>query len=308
MNTDYYREFIELANTLNFTNASKKLNMTQPALSKHISALEHEYGTKFFNRLNNKVSLTGEGRILYEAATVIVSQEDKTKERLRQIAKSRPITVGGHFGDGDIDTLMTMVSMVARERLEAPIVFSREVSSDPFQQLKQGKLDVFVSYICKQDADAAGVESKELLSIPLVAFVGAQQPFDENRSYSIENFHNHAFIRFRSIITDYSWMQIDHMFENHGIVPKIRSINAINDIEFFSTPLENDVLLWKKSQKQLGLLLETGRRKCITLSDSDAMLEARVCYLKENEEKLDRFFYALEVARKMYMNRKGHFK
>ena len=44
MNIETCREFIELAQCLNFTKAAGNLNITQPALSKHMLALEKEFG------------------------------------------------------------------------------------------------------------------------------------------------------------------------------------------------------------------------------------------------------------------------
>ncbi|MDR1713676.1 MAG: LysR family transcriptional regulator, partial [Coriobacteriales bacterium] len=44
MQIETFREFIELAQCLNFTEAAKRLNMTQPGLSKHILALEKDLG------------------------------------------------------------------------------------------------------------------------------------------------------------------------------------------------------------------------------------------------------------------------
>ena len=58
--------FIEVANHLSFSRASETLFISQPAISKHIKALEESYKTTLFERKGNSISLTATGRILYE--------------------------------------------------------------------------------------------------------------------------------------------------------------------------------------------------------------------------------------------------
>ena len=64
MNNFNLRYFLEVAKTLNFTNASKNLNISQPGLSQHINNLEHQLGFKLFYRTTKNVSLTSEGKYL----------------------------------------------------------------------------------------------------------------------------------------------------------------------------------------------------------------------------------------------------
>ena len=56
--------FFEVANLLSFTKASQVLNLSQPAISKHIKALEEQYKTSLFERSGGGIKLTEQGRIL----------------------------------------------------------------------------------------------------------------------------------------------------------------------------------------------------------------------------------------------------
>ena len=56
--------FIEVARLQSFSKAADVLFVTQPAISKRISALETELGTALFNRINRKVTLTEAGQVL----------------------------------------------------------------------------------------------------------------------------------------------------------------------------------------------------------------------------------------------------
>lgn len=60
----------------NFTTASKELNISQPAVSKHIKELEEYYGIALFERGSNKIELTYAGEILLEYSNEILSKYD----------------------------------------------------------------------------------------------------------------------------------------------------------------------------------------------------------------------------------------
>ena len=58
MNTDYLKEFVVLAETKNFWEASDRLYMNQSTLSKHIKNLETDLGVDLFSRTTRRVELT----------------------------------------------------------------------------------------------------------------------------------------------------------------------------------------------------------------------------------------------------------
>ena len=49
-NLELYKIFIEVANEKNITRASEKLNISQPAVTKHIKNLESQLNLVLFNR------------------------------------------------------------------------------------------------------------------------------------------------------------------------------------------------------------------------------------------------------------------
>lgn len=61
--------FLEVAKELNFSKAAEKLYLSQPSVSKHIKNLEGLYSLALFERKTNGISLTEEGKILFEYVT-----------------------------------------------------------------------------------------------------------------------------------------------------------------------------------------------------------------------------------------------
>lgn len=63
--------FHTVASRLSFTKASEELNISQPAVTKHIKEIENQLHTKLFDRKGTSVQLTPSGKVLFEYAEKI---------------------------------------------------------------------------------------------------------------------------------------------------------------------------------------------------------------------------------------------
>lgn len=66
----------------NFSRAAKKMLLTQPALTKHIQNLESAVGAQIVNRGGAGVSLTPEGKVLYDYAGRILRLREEAREKI----------------------------------------------------------------------------------------------------------------------------------------------------------------------------------------------------------------------------------
>lgn len=304
MNIEYCREFIELAQCLNFTEAAGNLNITQPALSKHMQTLEREFGVCLLARSKKNVQLTEDGRILFESAGIIVSEYDKTRELFRQLKAKRPIHVVGHMEDSDVATLASITAMLAREDEHTIIVFDR-TADNPFDLLMHGTVDLFIGYVNPRRVEEAGFRCVPFITNQLLAIVSTTHPFAERTSVTWSDLSNQTFVKFMSDKTNPAWEQIEFACVKQGFTPKTRPVSAGSDVEFFSTPLQNDVLVWKKTQKQIGLLLEMGKRSSVPIVGDDRDAVVYAVYRSENEERLDDFFATVKKAKNLLDQRKN---
>jgi len=96
MNTTYLKEFVTLAETKNFWEASERLFMNQSTLSKHIKALEVELGVELFSRSTRHVELTsyGETFLPYAAAMVRTELEGITALKHLENIENGLLTIG----------------------------------------------------------------------------------------------------------------------------------------------------------------------------------------------------------------------
>ncbi|MBE6540953.1 MAG: LysR family transcriptional regulator [Ruminococcaceae bacterium] len=66
----------------NFTKAAETLSLTQPAVSHHISSLEHEYGIRIFVRGKGELKLTPEGEVVIRYAKRLNAMHEKLRQEL----------------------------------------------------------------------------------------------------------------------------------------------------------------------------------------------------------------------------------
>jgi len=88
--------FKNVANYLSFTKASKALNISQPAVTRHINELEKQYDKTLFNRLGNKISLTDEGVLLLDYTNKILDLYQELETSFQHFNNIPPeqITIG----------------------------------------------------------------------------------------------------------------------------------------------------------------------------------------------------------------------
>ncbi|MDL2248627.1 LysR family transcriptional regulator [Tyzzerella sp. OttesenSCG-928-J15] len=89
MNTRQMEIFINIVRYGNFSNAAKKMYLSQPAVSSNIDMLEKEVGCKLLIRQGRKASLTEQGRIFYEHCIKVMAL---TEDTIKTIKNDMPIS------------------------------------------------------------------------------------------------------------------------------------------------------------------------------------------------------------------------
>lgn len=84
--------FVAVATFRSFTKAAAHMNITQPAVSQHVSELEKSFGVKLFERLRGETVLTAAGEMLYGYAKEIL-EKYKTVEQLFMRFPNRVVKV-----------------------------------------------------------------------------------------------------------------------------------------------------------------------------------------------------------------------
>jgi len=83
------RYFLAVADTLNFTRASERSFVSQPALTKAIQRLEETIGGRLFDRTKNSVQLTGLGHAMLPNFRQIYDSANHAREQARRLTRDR---------------------------------------------------------------------------------------------------------------------------------------------------------------------------------------------------------------------------
>ena len=79
---------ISLVEERSFSRAAKRMFLTQPALTKNIKNAEDCLGVRLVNRSNAGISLTPEGKIIYDYAQRMVKLRDEAREKILVLGKN----------------------------------------------------------------------------------------------------------------------------------------------------------------------------------------------------------------------------
>ncbi|MCR4842162.1 MAG: LysR family transcriptional regulator [Eubacterium sp.] len=135
--------FLTIAEELNITKASKRLNISQPPLSRALMDLEDELGCKLFVRGKRRLSLTPEGMALKRRSTQILDLTRMTKSEIIEMKSG----IGGtiHLGLVDSNGPFLVADWISAFKEEYPnVTYSlwSGNSDDLTDRLKEGLLDL----------------------------------------------------------------------------------------------------------------------------------------------------------------------
>jgi LysR family transcriptional regulator, cyn operon transcriptional activator len=85
VNLRHLRTFATIADAGGFARAATRLNLSQPALSRQIHALESDLGVPLFDRIGRRVHLTSEGEDLLQRSRRLLAEADALGERARSL-------------------------------------------------------------------------------------------------------------------------------------------------------------------------------------------------------------------------------
>jgi DNA-binding transcriptional LysR family regulator len=140
---DYYRIFYETARHSSFSTAASHLYISQSAISQCIHQLEQDLNVKLFNRTRRGVTLTDEGRVLFEKIEVAMQAIDQGETLLerRQRLESGSLVIAA----GDAITSHYLLPYLEEFHATYPhirIEMANSYSSDLLQRTKKGKVEL----------------------------------------------------------------------------------------------------------------------------------------------------------------------
>jgi DNA-binding transcriptional LysR family regulator len=186
------RCFIAVAELLHFRRASAQLNMSQPALSLRIRALEQEVGVTLLERDRRSVRLTEAGRAFLDQARVAVRSGADAIARARGAARGEAGRL--RFGFTALSSYADMPELVQRYRLARPSVHI---------ELVQGETSNLAASLLSDDIDiallhpplsVAGLRLKELAADDMVLAVPSVHPLAKLKTVPLRKLAGEPFV------------------------------------------------------------------------------------------------------------------
>ena len=137
-----FRQFIAVAEELNFRRAAARLNMAQPPLTASIRRIEEEIGGELIERTNRVARLTEAGRLFLEEARRTVAQAERTVISAKRAA-------AGLTGS----LRVSFVASAAREILPAILLRFREHHPDVRLELREAMTGPQIEALHNNDVD-----------------------------------------------------------------------------------------------------------------------------------------------------------
>ncbi|WP_080802028.1 LysR family transcriptional regulator [Arabiibacter massiliensis] len=302
MNIDTYREFITLARCLNFTQAAEELHMTQPALSKHIAALEREFDAELLIRDRRTVQLSEAGRILFGCALEMVDAYDRAQAAIATVVREKPIRVDGILYDNTVSSIISLSTVLLNDQRHVPIVFEHHENQPLFDLLESDEIDVVFAYLEEHALAERGLVFQPLVQTQFVAVVDRNHPLAERSELHMEDLADETLIQFFDEYSISGWRRIEQVCHAHGFDPKKRPILGRAVTSYATTAPEGGVLILQKDLRQLKFLEDVNQTVSIPIADEDANFIIYYIYKHENEERLRPLLSALEESREIIMS------
>ncbi len=150
---DYYKIFYETARYSSFSTAASHLYISQSAISQCIQQLEKDLKTTLFIRTRKGVTLTQEGRLLFQKVETAISSIEQGESILERISHLESGTLTIAAGD----TIVSKYLLPYLEKFHAlypdiSIELANSYSSEMLKMVKDGKADLaFVNMPAEDD-------------------------------------------------------------------------------------------------------------------------------------------------------------
>lgn len=210
--------FIAAAEEGSITAASRRMNLTQPALSRQIKALEEELEVELFTRGAHSVTLTPAGRLLVAEGGKLLERADRVVKQVRAEAVGEPLRIG--FAPSLAGPLLGMaLERFSQVHPNARVELSDCSSAEMRDGLARGRFDVVVTVPWEGDGQLMRWETIRRHEMRLAVPHG--HPFAKRKSVKMADLDGEKLLLYSRTEYPEYWQSISKLFREHGIDAKV---------------------------------------------------------------------------------------
>ena len=190
----HLKTLVALAETGNLSKAGKRLNLSQPAISHQVRAIEDHYEIELFERKSDPLRLTAAGQLLVELAYDVTRRMQNGERDLARIAQGQAgnlrIAVECH---SCFDWLMPSMDAFREHWPQVELDLVSGFHADPIGLLGENRADlVIVSHTQKRD----GVTFHPLFAYDVQALVSRHHPLARKPYVTARDFKNEMIVTY----------------------------------------------------------------------------------------------------------------
>ncbi len=216
--------FVQAAETGSFAGAAQRLGLTSSAISKAVSRLETRLGVQLMRRTTRSLTLTDDGRVLFERCRSAFEEIEAAEDLLAQgrselrgrLRISAPV----------VFAYRKLAPIVAAFAADHPAVEAELISTDSFSDLVDDRLDVLIR---TGDLEDTSFMARKLCDTRFVTCASPSYLKAHSRPRSLVELENHACLRFVFPRTGrtFAWpYKVDGQSVTHEPNSRLRFTNA----------------------------------------------------------------------------------
>jgi DNA-binding transcriptional LysR family regulator len=276
VNISLLREYIVLAQVLNFTKAAKMLGTTQTVLSKHLAQLEVTVGKRLILRSTSPVSpaeLTDAGISFLNNAFQIVNNYDGAFEALTT-PKKISVSLGGHYHHGTVALATQVIDARHRQGVDFALHLNKHRALSTPTMLEGDPSDILV-VMADESLDLTSMESRPLFKDRLMACLPRTHPLAGDDPLFLDQLKDETFLVVQGYAQYDNWGPVREMCLRRSFMPKVRFLHLDTNDDFLCTATFDAIYFVPAYTQQFHVMLQEPAFCCRMIADPDCYFEYR---------------------------------
>ncbi|MBG5950712.1 LysR family transcriptional regulator [Proteus terrae] len=218
MDTRLLNAFVVLAETEHFGEASSRLFISQPALTKQIKTLESQLGVTLFQRGRHGAKLTPEGQYLLSQSQSVLREARILEKQARQLSAPQKVELYAGFGLSSLNFITPLLAKFNRVHPDITVHIDDMPSNTMEDKLLLGELDLAFSRLPVTEPlkSISLVQERLMLAIPTQTIIVLEADDDP-----LHYFNTLGLIQLSPEKGKKLYQQIHDFLKHHQIKPRV---------------------------------------------------------------------------------------
>ncbi|QPB81316.1 LysR family transcriptional regulator [Proteus sp. GOKU] len=218
MDTRLLNAFVVLAETEHFGEASSKLCISQPALTKQIKTLESQLGVTLFQRGRHGAKLTPEGQYLLSQSQSVLREARILEKQARQLSAPQKVELYAGFGLSSLNFITPLLAKFNHVHPDITVHIDDMPSNTMEDKLLLGELDLAFSRLPVTEPlkSISLVQERLMLAIPTQTIMVLEADDDP-----LHYFNTLGLIQLSPEKGKKLYQQIHDFLKHHQIKPRV---------------------------------------------------------------------------------------